>query len=98
MKHNGKEIKIFYMPFPGCGSIGGALFDNGENYLIFINNLRTPLLQRQAIGHELAHLFLGHELQPISEYLNNGKELRDMEKEANRQAWHYYRQYRDNRL
>ena len=100
MKYNRKEITIEYTAFPDgvhrfCR---GFVVEDEDSYLIGIDNRNAPIVQRFALGHELAHIFLGHEMPLISEYMDMLKELRDKEKEANKAAWHYYRAYRDNRL
>ena len=98
MTYNGKEIKIEYTEFPDgvhrfCK---GFVVEDKDDFLIGIDSRNAPIVQRYVLGHELAHIFLGHELPYISEYINMQKEHKAMEREANKQSWVYYRLYRDS--
>lgn len=98
MQHNGKAIEIEYCSFPDRvhGFIGAFVIDDDNGYYIGIDNRNAPIVQRFALGHELAHIFLNHNMPRLSDY--NGKlrkELQGMEREANRRAWEFYRLYRD---
>ena len=90
MTHNGREIQIQYLPFP-VKTCGGMALWRESDYLIAINTEVCPLLQRRALGHELAHVLLNHLEQP-------GRPVRELENEANRHAWAFYRAYRDGEL
>lgn len=82
MTHNGKRINIFYEDLPA--SVRGISSEQ-ENYYIVLINKNMPIRdQHQAIGHELAHIFLNH---------FNGVVL-NRELEANKNAWRYYREYK----
>lgn len=97
MKHNGKEIVIEHTEFPDGihGFVRAFVTEDEDSYLIGIDSRNAPIIQRYALGHELAHVFLGHEMPYITEYINMRKELKAMEREANKNAWKYYRLYRD---
>lgn len=60
-------------------------------HVIVINTLCARIRQYNALGHELAHVFLDHHHQP-------GKHVMQLEAEANLYAWDYYRMYRDGKL
>lgn len=89
MTHNGREIVVEYIPFPKGvqGYVKGAVTERTTDYLILIDSTRHPQAQRHTLGHELAHIFLNHFNQP-------GRPVKDQEREAKRDAWHYYRQYK----
>lgn len=88
MKHNGKNIKIVYLPLPV--QVGGAVEESEHEYLVVINERSAAITQRHTIGHELCHVFRDHH--------SCDRPIREVEEEANRLAWDYYRAYRDNRL
>lgn len=90
--HDGKRVKIMFLPFP-VEACGGFLTDCGEHWLIGINCDRCALLQRHSLGHELAHLFLGH-----LDDDQRGRPIREVEAEADVLAWSFYRAYRDGTL
>ena len=98
MKYNGKEITVEYTEFPDGVHrlIKAFVVEEYNGYLIGIDSRRAQIVQRFALGHELAHIFLGHELMPLSEGFKARQE--EKEREANKAAWHYYRAYRDNKL
>ena len=89
MKHNGKEIVIEYDAFPdGVRKLIKAyVAEDTDAYLIGIDTHNAAIVQRFALGHELAHVFLGH--------LDSSKPKAVQEREANKNAWKYYRLYRD---
>ena len=89
MKHNGKSIEITFTAFPE-GPIHGCITDLGERYLILIDSNSYRLQQYHALGHELAHLFLGH--------FDSSRPVMDLEHEANERAWEFYRAYRNGTL
>ena len=88
MKHNGKEIRIAYLALPD-GVRGGAVEDE-DYYLVVINQSLAAITKRHTIGHELCHVFRDHH--------SGDRSIREVEEEANREAWNYYRAYRDHRL
>lgn len=101
MQHNGKEIEIKYTDFPDNihGFVRGFVLDDGKTYLICVDNRNAAITKRFTLGHELAHIYLNHEMPNLSAYnAELRKELRSIEHEANKAAWNYYRAYRDNRL
>ena len=84
MTHNGKSIRIVYLPLPG--QVHGVTAESDKDYLVAINEQSAAITQRHTIGHELAHIFLDH--------FDNSKPIQDVEREANREAWHFYRIYK----
>ena len=93
MTHNGKEVRIKFIPFPeGIETLPGFLTGSCkiDYWLIAINSRLHPLTQRHALGHELAHLFLDH--------LEQDKPIWEQEAEANKMAWYFYREYKAGRL
>ena len=94
MTHNGREIEIMYQAFPQelRGRVTGLTSAKFEGkYIILIDSTRPPLQQRFTLGHELAHICLNHFEQP-------DRPVREQEREANRQAWNYYRMYKAGQL
>jgi len=94
MVHGGREIKIRYMEFPqevrgSCPGFVTAKFDG--LYLIVIDSTQAPIVQRHTLGHELAHIYLDH-LDRFDQH------IMDQEREANRLAWHYYRQWKSGEI
>lgn len=88
MKHSGKDIRIAYLPLHV--KVYGITAEADDCFIVGINEAAAGITKRHAIGHELAHIFLNH--------FGSNKPLRELEREANREAWNYYRAYRDNRL
>ena len=86
MQHNGRIIKLQYMTLPS--GIHGAVREMEHSYVILINSDSPGIVQRFAIGHELAHIFLDH--------FERSECVLELEKEANKRAWEFYRLYRDN--
>lgn len=86
---NEKEVLIDYIPFPENvqGFVYGMIAEQKHRYIILIDSTRCGLVQRRAIGHELAHLCLNH--------LHNGKPAAENEREANARTWEFYRRYKD---
>ena len=80
-------IKVFYWDLPP--GIHGASMNDSESgiYLVAIDSKQCDLRQRFIFGHELAHVFLHHH--------DSKCDLMENEAEANREAWNYYRMYRD---
>ena len=88
MQHNNKSIRIVYLAFPD--KVHGATVETDDEYLIGINQSLADITKRRALGHELAHVYLNH--------LSSDKPLQDAEREADQNAWTYYKAYRDGRL
>ena len=88
MQHNNKTIRIVYLAFPD--KIHGATVETEDEFLIGINSGISSITKRYALGHELAHVYLNHH--------SSGRPLQDLEREADQNAWTYYRAYRDSRL
>lgn len=86
MQHKGRIIKLQYMTLPS--GIHGAVREMEHSYVILINSDSPGIVQRFAIGHEFAHIFLDH--------FESSKGVLELEKEANKRAWEFYRFYRDN--
>ncbi len=93
MTHNGKPVRIKYESFPPGlrGVVKGLCSSDPAGYLVIIDNTRSPQQQRRALGHELAHIFMGH-------LDGTGTALEDAERQARANAWKYYRLYRQGRL
>ena len=101
MKYNGKQVTVDYSDFPDGlhRFIKAFVAEDDDGYFICIDSRRAPVVQRFALGHELAHLIFNHELMSRSEYKSSSRQqLQNREREANKAAWHYYRAYRDNQL
>lgn len=86
------EVSIKYEPFPEQlqGSTSGFTVARRGKYMVVIDSTRAGIVQRRTIGHELAHIFLGHFEKKIPTLI--------AEREADRRAWEYYRLYRDGQL
>lgn len=88
---NEPRVYIGFREFPQdlqrCAGMTGKF---NEGFYVFINSTRHPLRQRQALGHELAHIYLGH--------FNKRQTIAQDEREADAQAWNYYRAFRDGLL
>ena len=108
MEHNGKRVRIAHGAFPGSLSdVRGVTFEGQTEFFVLINTSKHPLRQRHALGHELAHIYLDHfDKVPAWDDVprdDSGQRLlvaqnRDIEREANRHAWAFYRAYRDGTL
>lgn len=88
MRHKGKEIRIAYLALPN--GVFGAAAEDDDYYLIVINESLAAITKRRALGHELCHVFRDHH--------SGDRPIREVEEEADRLAWDYYRAYRDHRL
>ena len=94
LRHRGMDVYIDISLFSDFSEridkIGGFAVKRHDCYVIAINTSRPLIVQRFVLGHELAHVFLDHLEAPrqIS--------VKDMEREANKAAWDYYRAYRDD--
>lgn len=84
VQHNGKRIIVDYASMPI--SVYGVSQERQESYIILINSAQPPIVQRHATGHELAHIFLNH-------HSNNQTPTAELEREANKRAWEFYRLY-----
>ena len=62
LTHNGRQIEIRYHCFPEAlrGHLRGACMIRNNRYVILIDNKLPEEIQRRTLGHELAHVFLGH--------------------------------------
>lgn len=110
MEHNGKCIRIVYKACPdSLSGFGGVTIEDQTEFFVLINTSKHPLRQRHALGHELAHIYLDHfDKVPARSWENvprdDGEQRllvaqnRDIEREANRHAWAFYRAYRDGTL
>ena len=85
---DGKAARIVYAELPK--HIGGGCCLEGKNYLIVINNTLARIQQYYALGHEIAHICLGH--------LTSDRPSSVIESEANSLAWDYYRLYKKGEL
>lgn len=99
MTHNGRPIRIQRVPFP-VKTCGGATIRRPAEYLVLVNESVTPIQQRHALGHELAHVYLGHLERAAGQAADSAGIVEDdaPEREANRHAWAFYRAYRDGDL
>ena len=105
MMTNGRPVKIVYEVFPQQiqGKIKGFTSASTDEYIIMIDSSRHPQAQRHTLGHELAHIYLGHfdrsgvawKLLPDAWQYSQDKEL---EREANANAWKYYRLFINGKL
>lgn len=62
LRHKGRPVIISYTEFPAeiRGQIRGMLSAADDKYYILIDSALPDEIQRKALGHELAHIFLGH--------------------------------------
>ena len=83
-------IKCRLLPFPTnkCGGAVGLLSEEKQEYILLFNSDYCDIRRRQAFGHEMAHLCLGHLYQI-------GRPIMECEDEANRMAWEYYRRFKN---
>lgn len=86
---DGKPVTFQLVPFPKIaqGVIFAATADLGSEYRVSLDSTRPRRDQRRSLGHELAHVFLGHFDRP------KGTDPEELEEEANRNAARYYRRY-----
>lgn len=109
MKDNaGRNIIITKHPFTGKAKKfrGVTAHARGENnFYVLINSARGKAKQRRTIGHELAHIFLGHFDMPLLEdgpdivnisMFNKKRLVQNLthEKEADKNARKYYKIYK----
>ena len=73
-----------------------------KEYIVFIDSSRHPQTQRHTLGHELAHIYLGHFDRGGNVWKSaaGARYLQDetMEREANANAWKYYRLFLNGNL
>ena len=100
----GRQIKITRCPFPETirGKVRGVTSHDKDGFFVVIDSTRGQVAQRRTLGHELAHIFLGHFDRSNIEWklLQNGTRFitdREIEAEADRYAWKYYRLYEKHR-
>ena len=102
--YKGRQIKITRYPFPEIirGRVRGLTSHDKDGFFVVIDSTRGQVAQRRTLGHELAHIFLGHfdrsdiKWQP----LESGTHFiidKVIEAEADRHAWKYYRLYEKHR-
>lgn len=86
---DGLPVEITRTPFPEIaqGVIWGATVATGTKYIVTLDSTRSRKLQREALGHELAHVWLRHFERP------KGADPEEIENEANRNAARFYRRY-----
>ena len=78
-------IKCCIMELPS--GIYGASFPDNDDWCILLASNVADITRRHAFGHEMAHVLLGRHQQ-------TDRPLVEIEREANAQAWEYYRRYR----
>lgn len=100
----GRQIKITRCPFPETirGKVRGVTIYDKDGFFVVIDSARGRVAQRRTLGHELAHIFLGHFDRSDIEWklLQKGDRFitdREIEAEADRYAWKYYRLYEKRR-
>lgn len=105
ISRDGRPVQIIIEEFPEelQGRVRGLTIMGDENYTIMIDSSRHPLIQRRTLGHELAHIYMGHLDQSEHGWrpMDNEYEYsvdKSLEHEANLHAWEYYRLYRDGNL
>lgn len=84
----GKSIYVAFRNLPGEVHGFSCIRDGG--YLAVVNTRDSMQRQRRAVGHELAHIILGH-LDGIREQVP----AEVLEAEANAAAWKCYGLFRD---
>ena len=102
--YKGRQIKITRCPFPETiqGKVRGLTSHDKDGFFVVIDSTRGQVAQRRTLGHELAHIFLGHfdrsdiEWQPLTTGTHFITD-KAIEAEADRHAWKYYRLYEKNR-
>lgn len=88
MTRNGKKIIVSYIMFPEemRENVRGMAAEAADRYYVVIDQELTEEAKRKALGHELAHIFLGH-------FDNNRSNDQAAEAEADQEAEKYYRLY-----
>lgn len=93
MTHNGKQIRVIYLELPK--TVYGISLEDAKGYDVCINSTCSGIVQRHALGHELAHIFLNHLANaPTPDQLPTANRHNAIELEANRNAWKYYRLFK----
>lgn len=86
MIYKGKTIEVNKLDLP-AGIFGATACNEAEaKYQVYINGSVAGIVQRHTLGHELAHIFLGH--------FESDLPLWAKEREAEEKAWDYYRAYK----
>ena len=100
----GRTIKITRCPFPETirDKVRGVTSTDKGGFFVLIDSTRGQVAQRRTLGHELAHIFLGHfDRSDIKwQLLETGTRFitdKGIEAEADRYAWKYYRLYEKHR-
>ena len=90
MMYQGKPVKLLDEDIPDRLKrlFRGMVVAGADDYRIIIDRKSVPIVQRFILGHELAHLYLGH-IDGLHSLLRD----KEREREANRHAWEYYRQW-----
>lgn len=91
--YNGRAIDVIVKSFPPAiqGKVKGAATIDGNRYIVMVDGSRTAQEQRLTIGHELAHIYLGHLDDP-------GGDVAGMEAQAAALAPRYATQYERGQL
>ncbi len=86
-------INLIFAPLPEeLHDIKGmSTMDGPGIWTILINSTQAGIVQRHALGHELAHVLLGHFEKPE-------REIDELEREADAHAWEFYRSFRDGKF
>ena len=89
MTRNGKKIIIYRTQFPEeiRENVRGMAAEAADRYYVVIDQELTAEAKRKVLGHELAHIFLGH-------FDNNRSNDQAAEAEADQEAEKYYRLYK----
>ncbi len=88
MQYKGKKIRIVFLAFPEA--VYGTTLESNDEYLVGINQGMAAITKRYTIGHELAHIYNDH--------FSSKRPIREIEREANKEAWTYYRLYKGGKL
>ncbi|MCR4606690.1 MAG: ImmA/IrrE family metallo-endopeptidase [Oscillospiraceae bacterium] len=67
-----------------------------DEYIIVIDRAAAPIVQRFILGHELAHIYMNH-FDRKHNHVDGLLRDKECERQANKQAWYYYRLYRDRK-
>ena len=91
------RISIDFIPLGAAKQWHGlSETDDDVSFRVFINSSVCSLIQRQTIGHELAHVFLGHLRNHGCTVMNRDDPMvKELEHEARFRSWEFYRRYRD---
>ena len=88
MTRNGKKIIIYRTQFPEeiRENVHSMAAEGPEKYYVVIDQELTEEAKRKALGHELAHIYLGH-------FDNNRSNDPEAEAEADQEAEKYFNLY-----